>query len=557
MSEQDLTSKSNGKKLLILGLDGGTFDLVRPWAEQGHLPTLKRLLDEGVSCDLNSTFPPVTSPAWPSFMTGMNPGKHGVFDFIRPKGTDYDMVNATSIQQPTVWARFARAGTKVGMVNIPVTYPPQKLENSFIISGLLSPHSGTISHPANLIKKYEGRLGPYRIAPAVQYSRGREDEYIDDIYDLVRVRGKWSLELLENEPWDVFMVVFGETDIGSHALWRFADETHPQHDPDAPDHIKNGLRNLYALVDEQMGKLIEAAGEDTTVLVMSDHGFGPLHYTVNLNLLLMQSGLMQLKRKPLTQIKAWLFKNGISPQTIYQFAEKLGVHNIAARVSKKQRNAVFRRFLSYEDVDWSRTVAFSMGHVGQIYINTRGRWPHGCVEPGYEEYEVREKVIEALNGMRHPETGEPIVERIILGSEEYSGPYADRGPDIQLIMDGYRCISFPLFATTPKLYTEQIRGDSGNHRREGMFIASGPGIKRGEIRETANILDVAPTMMYLMGQPVPVEMDGQVLTDILEKPGEVTYAETAGADIDPETGLSTEEAEEVKDRLRGLGYLED
>ena len=448
---------SNEQKILIIGLDGGTFDVVRPWAEAGYLPNLKRLMDEGVSRDLASTFPPVTSPAWPSFMTGMNSGKHGVFDFIRPRGTSYEMVNATSIQQPTLWDRLAAAGRHVGVINVPVTYPAKQLPGGWMITGLLSPKTGTISAPDDLIKRYEPELGPYRIAPDMQYARGLEEEYATELIDVVETRGRYGEALLNNEPWDVAMLVFGSTDIGSHALWRFMDESHPQHDPDAPEQVKNALRRVYEAVDAEIGRLLDAVPADTTVIVMSDHGFGPLHYTVNLNLLLMDAGLMHLKNAPITRLKAWLFRRGITPKTIYRMLEKVNLHHLAARVSKERRNAVVSQFLSYNDVDWARTKAFSMGHVGQIYINNKDVHPQGSVEPGHEVWEVQQAVLDALNTLRHPITGEKIVDRVVLREQEFTGPHAASGPDIQLIIDGYRCISFPLFATTPELFTEQIR----------------------------------------------------------------------------------------------------
>jgi len=541
--------------VIIVGIDGGVFSLIRPWAAQGYLPNLKRLLDEGVSGDLLSTFPPVTSPAWPSFMTGMNPGLHGVFDFIRPKGGDYDMVNFTSIRQPTLWDWLASAGKRVGVINVPVTFPPPAV-NGFLISGLLSPRHGKICYPADLIGRYEPSLGPYRIAPDVQYKRGEEDLFLADLLDLEETHGRYALALMENEPWDVLMVVFGATDVASHAMWHFADPSHPAHEPDAPESIKNGLRNIYALVDAQIGRLVRAAPPNTTLIVMSDHGFGPLHYTVNLNVLLMQKGLMYLKRTPVTRLKTRLFQSGFSAKAVYAALEKIGLHHLASRVSKKQRNAIVSKFLSYDDVDWSRTKAFSMGHVGQIYINTKDIQPYGSVAPGAEEETVRQEVIAALADLRHPTTGEPIVDRIILREEAFIGPYAEQGPAIQVILDAYRCISFPLFATSPELFTRQIRGDSGCHRLEGVFIAGGPGVRQGVMRPPAHITDVAPTVMYLLGLPVASEMSGRPLCDILTAPHEVTYTDSSSRAPAPEAGLSASEEEEIEERLRSLGYLE-
>jgi predicted AlkP superfamily phosphohydrolase/phosphomutase len=486
----------------------------------------------------------------------MNPGKHGVFDFIRPHGTTFDMVNSTSIRQPTLWQRLDAAGLRVGVMNVPVTYPPKPLKNGWMITGLLSPRAAKICTPDDLIRRYEKEIGPYRISPNVQYTQGREDEFIDDLMDLVETRGRWTVHLMQHEPWDVMMTVYGSTDIGSHALWRFYDPTHPQHPANAPEHHKTALRDLYARVDEQIGKMLAVLPDDTAVLVMSDHGFGPLHYSVNLNLMLMKAGLMKLKRTPLTRLKTWLFWRGITPKSVYQLLEKLGVNNLAMRVSKKQRNAVVGKFLSYEDVDWENTKAFSMGHVGQIYVNTEGRHPQGSVEPGMEEVEVREQIVQALYELRHPQTGQPIVSRIIRKEEEFSGPFALNAPDIQVVLDDYNMISFPLFGAAAELFTGQIRGDSGCHRSEGVFIASGPVIRQHITDPAAHITDVAPTVLYLLGMPIPAEIDGKALTDIMETPHELTIAEADEQALSAETGLTAAQTAEIEERLRSLGYLE-
>ena len=169
---------------------------------------------------------------------------------------------------------------------------------------------------------------------------------------------------------------------------------------------------------------------------------------------------------------------------------------MTTKVSRKQRNAVVGKFLSYEDVDWERTQAYSMGHVGQIYVNTKGLHPNGSVEPGGEVAEVREKIVEALDTLRHPLTGKPIVDKIVTREGEFNGEFAEQGPDIQVVLDGYNCIAFPLFASSPELFTQQIRGDSGCHRSEGIFIASGAGIKKNVQIERAHIMDLAPTAMH-------------------------------------------------------------
>jgi predicted AlkP superfamily phosphohydrolase/phosphomutase len=221
------------------------------------------------------------------------------------------------------------------------------------------------------------------------------------------------------------------------------------------------------------------------------------------------------------------------------------------RVSKKARNEVVDRFLGFDDVDWSRTLAYSMGHVGQVYINLKGREPQGIIEPG-DYIAVRERVIGVLSNLRSP-SGEPMVERIIPREKAASGPYLDRAPDLHVIMDGYRTIAFPLFATDGKIITQQIRRDSGCHRLHGAFIARGPGVAHGEIKG-ARIIDLAPTILHLMHVPVPDDMDGRVLTEalVMHKPIETQAAVPSSQ---AQEDLTAEEAAEVEERLRALGYL--
>jgi predicted AlkP superfamily phosphohydrolase/phosphomutase len=537
-------------KLLIIGFDGATFDLIRPWAAAGHLPNLARLMDNGVHGDLLSTLPPVTSPAWPTFMTGCNPGKHGVFDFIQPHGENFTLVNATRIRQPTIWKRLSDAGYRVGVMNVPVTYPPSPL-NGFIISGLLSPRTGQISQPADLIQRYEGELGAYRVAPTVQYRPGLEAEFVADLYDLIHTRGRWAQHLMRHEAPDVMMVHFISMDIMKHALWRFMDHNHPRYEASPYEHA---IRDGYKLVDEYSGLLMEMLPDDASTIVMSDHGFGPLLNMVNLNIFFMEKGLMKLKKDPWTQLKALAFRWGITPSAAYQLIVKIGLQNITARVSKQTRNGVISRFLSFDSVDWQRTVAYSMGHVGQVYLNMAGREPHGIVQP-HEYEQTRQRVIDAL-GELSADNGRPILSRVIVGEEAYHGPYSAKGPDLHLVLDDYNMIACPLFATEGKVITSQIRGDSGCHRGEGIFLAQGPGIKSGVQLPANHIRDLAPTIMHLLGEPVPRIMDGRVLSEIYAVPRPVKFNEQDSGDgVVPEQDYSFDEAAQVEERLRGLGYL--
>ena len=548
-------------KQLIFGLDGATFDLIRPWVAQGDLPNLGRLIQEGVSGDLASTLPPVTSPAWPSFMTGMNPGKHGVFDFIRPNAGDFTLVNATFIHAPTIWQIMSDAGLRVGAMNVPVTYPPQPI-NGFMIAGMLSPTGGEITCPPGLLSPYEAELGPYRVALRVQYKEGNEETFLKDALDLIETRGRYALRLMTDQPWDAFMVHFITLDNLQHAFWKFIDPTHPRYHPDMAKKYGEGLLQAYQCIDTQMGQLVKRAQEldgAVNVIVMSDHGFGPLHYIVNLNVHFYRQGLLRLKRHPWTQLKALLFRAGFSPAGVYHVLEKLGLQNVVARVSKQSRNRVVSNFLSFADVDWNQTVAYSMGHVGQVYLNRRDREPHGIVGDGAQYKAVRERVVSALRQITRPETGEPLLDEVIYGSDVTHGPYAREAPDLHLIFDGYHCIAFPLFATSNQVITRQIRGDSGCHRSNGIFIGYGPGFCKNERVNGSRIIDLAPTILHLADLSVPGNMDGQVLTQALRPEflaqHPVRVVETQDGKDGEETALSEEDTNEIEERLRALGYL--
>ncbi len=556
--------------ILVVGLDGATLDLIRPWAEAGYLPNLARLIESGASGELESTLPPVTSPAWPSFMTGKHPDRHGVFDFIRPnlgaahlRAGAFDMVNASQIDGRTVWEYLSDAGLRVGVLNVPVTYPPRKV-NGYLVPGLLSPDQGKTTYPPDFLKPYEAELGPYRLTPRVSYKPGNEDDFIADVFDLIETQARYVLRLARDYPTDFLMVHFLATDVAQHALWKHQDATHPYHRPDEAARYGTALRDIYARLDKAVGQLIEQLPADTTVIVMSDHGFGPLHRIVNLNNFFIERGLMALKRAPWVQARAWAFRRGLTPAAIWRVIERAGLQDMVWRVSKKARNEVVSKFLSFEDVDWSRTLAYSIGHVGQVYLNVQGREPHGIIAP--QDYvSVREQVMVALRELRDPGTGRPLVERIIPREQSAGeparepGPYLERGPDLHVVMEDYRTIAFPLFAADGKIVTQQIRGDSGGHRRHGVFIACGPEVRRGPAVVGARIVDLAPTILHLMGVPVPDDMDGRVLEDILT--GEfaarrqVVRQAAAWVDSSP-VDFSDDEQVEVEERLRALGYLD-
>ena len=543
-------------KVLILGLDGATLDLIRPWAEQGKLPTLSRLMSQGTWGPLESTLPPMTSPAWPSFATGKVPAKHGVFDFVSAHSGTFNIVNATAIKAPTLWDILSAHGKRVGVINVPVTYPPHPV-NGFLVSGLLSPSAAQVTYPADLFQRYtQGEADRYRVMPSIQYTPGNEQPFLRDLESLIDTRTRFADRMMR-EPWDFMMVHFLATDLVQHALWRHMDPDHPGHSTGNPH--QDAILRIFQRVDRAIDTLLRHVDDETTVIVMSDHGFGPLHGVVNLNMLLWKRGLLHLKKTPLAQLRAAMFRLGITPKLAYSLLAHLHLQNIVARVAKSTRNAVYNKFLSFKDIDWSRTIAYSLGHMGQIYINVKGRERHGIVEQGADYDRAVDQVIAALRTLTTPE-GRPLLDRVIRSSELSGGAYAEEGPDLHLVLDDYRYISCPLFATDSHVISKQIRGDSGSHRQHGLFIAAGPHFRPDMRLDGARIIDLAPTTLQLMGCPIPQDMDGRVIIGppSPEQLQEHSLPLQAGIDYTaPATlTLSGREEAELEQRLRGLGYLD-
>jgi predicted AlkP superfamily phosphohydrolase/phosphomutase len=227
----------------------------------------------------------------------------------------------------------------------------------------------------------------------------------------------------------------------------------------------------------------------------------------------------------------------------------------ASKATRLARFGGRERLLSFADVDWGRTLAYARGHMGQVYLNVQGREPQGMV-PLAEYASARDRVVALLKTLHDPADGRALVDAIIPREEAASGPYAHAGPDLHVMMDGYRALAYPLFAADGRIVTQQPWGDSGSHRREGILIASGPTIRHGRIH-AARLEDLAPTILHLLGVPVVDDMDGRVLTSIFtdtfqQQP--VVYQPPLKSG-DASIELTSAMQATLEERLRTLGYL--
>ncbi|MCJ7666684.1 MAG: alkaline phosphatase family protein, partial [Anaerolineae bacterium] len=432
------------RKVLVIGLDGATFDLLAPWIEMGRLPTLARLIEEGVSGALESTSPPISSAAWVSFATGKNPGKHGVVDFVHPEENGYRVTIVSSKKRGSkaLWNLVSEAGGQVGVVGVPVTYPPEEV-NGFMISDFLTPSSKSdYTYPLSLRQELDEKLGGFQLLPSEKYrSTSSTDRFIEDMIVDIEKRTE-AVVYLMGKPWDLFACVFWSPDMMQHEVWRLLDKSHPQHDPAAAQAYGDKIIAFYERLDDCVRRILDEVGEEVTVVVMSDHGFGPTHNFFLVNTWLQKIGLLRLKRGPLALAKYLMFKVGFTPLNAFRIAKALRL-GFLRRWFRFQRGGrlMKRLFLSFSDVDWSQTKAFAVGSFGQIYINLAGRRRQGIVQP--EEYEeVREEIIEKALEICDPYSGEPVVERAYRREELYFGDYLERMPDIILVPRRYEYMAF-------------------------------------------------------------------------------------------------------------------
>jgi len=558
------------KKVLFIGLDGATFDVLDPLMDRGLMPRLKEFIGEGVRGPLETTIPPITPTAWVSWMTGKNPGKHGVFEFLlRRKGSGAlpdSPVNSRSLDGLPFWDLLGQMGKQAIVTNVPCTYPPTMV-NGVMISDFLTPRGRRdFTYPESLIQEVESRFGPYELYITEVYTPGNVDKILDQLFTELEYKTNVNRYLMEQYGWDVFATHYWGTDRFQHELWHLLDETHPFFDRREHDAHIGRIHEYWRAVDSTLGKLFDDVGDDATVYLGSDHGFGPIEKFLCFNVWLIDEGLLVLKRDAMTLFKRGLFRLGLTPDLAYRSAMKMGLAHLRLSVGVTNRSKLMKLanllMLSLQDVDWSRTVAFSKGNYGQIFINLRGRDEHGVVEPGAEYERVMKQVIDKLRALVDPESRQALIGPVWRREDLYSGPHIDEAPDIQFLPSDMTNKPLGTLDLTSNKFITPVYGNSGDHRMHGVLLGRGPELRRGTRIEGARIIDYAPTILHSFGVEVPSDMDGRVLEEIFTDEylaqNPVRVSETISPEYDAgdrSPAMTEEESEEIRARLRGLGYL--
>lgn len=562
----------------MIGIDGGTFDVILPMIARGRLPHIARLMEEGVWNTLSSTYPPITIPAWPAMVTGVNPGKMGVSFFLKNlhNYANNEIVTVHDIRAKSLWHYLNEAGKKTLIINIPYLFPPQSVDGAMVsYLNMRGAQDRIETFPPELVNELrevlkldymmEKRKGFNYISEFRRFHGDlHKDFWLTKLIDFHRIAVDFLRQgttyLMDKYDWDFLMVVFNSTDFLQHRLWGLVDQENPAHDKALAKKYSEGIYNCYEEIDRAIGDIVARCSNGENVLIVSDHGFASLHKTFYINKWLADKDLLSLKGQSPYYIS---FKR----VPIYRILSKLYLSKfiwfLPERIKDFRIPCIYRKARNTDElIDWQRTKVYSNSYA--LNINLLGREPHGIV-PENEYWSTVDHVKKELASLHDDETGKPIIDKVFEKTEIYTGPYVDQANDIHFFFNP------PVYRVSTELFSdcvlERISKESkltGTHHSalNGIFIMRGPGVRKAASPSSPHIMDVTPTILYLSGIPVPDELDGRVLSEIFDD----TFLEGNPISFTEETpfldemgeeprGMSKEEQGKLKEMLEGLGYL--
>ncbi|MFP6609708.1 MAG: alkaline phosphatase family protein [Deltaproteobacteria bacterium] len=556
--------------ILVVGWDGACFDLVDPWLARGELPCLGRLLGSGARRELNSTRPASTFPAWTSFMTAAGPGRHGIVDFTVPSdGYGLRFVNASYRSLPTIWRLASDAGLRVGVYGFPATYPAEEL-NGIQVCGFDTPLGSSQapgwSYPPGLAGQLRARYGDLAVSGPAQsrIGPGWHDQALAAMKSDIAVRGCIVADLIGEGSYDIFAVHFMESDTVAHHFWQFADKSSPRH---VAGGLADGLLEVYRALDRELGRLVKAAGPDTTVVLLSDHGSGPTgDRGIAWNSWLAGRGWLGFDDGPQARLRA-------AGAGMLRRAALAGLPGgLQAKLFGRARAGVgaveaSRRFTC---IDWRCTRAYSeeLSYHPSIRLNIAGREPCGVV-PAAGRDRVIAELTEDLLAMRDPVDDGPVVLAADARECIYDGPYVELMPDLLLTLrepDGASYACLPSRGGRERAAVRRMRPDEmtgargtsmpGSHRATGMLAVSGPPVRAGSY-PAAELSGAGATVLALAGLGTARGMDGRPLADMLDpdllaRPPDEPVSPVPASGPTP---YGDREEAAVAERLRNLGYI--
>jgi predicted AlkP superfamily phosphohydrolase/phosphomutase len=560
-----MAAESERPKVVVIGLDGGTFDILQPLLQAGHMPHLQQLLASGSWGSLHSTLPPFTATAWSSFITGVNPGRHGVLSFTKRDSYNYDLlgqhfVDATQLGR-SLWEIMSDYGRRVAVVNVPLTYPVRPV-NGLMVSGMLTPPDARqFTYPPELVHT----LGAdYMIDVDFTWDGDKfrlhdlppKEAMMAQIRHMTEVRGQVCERLMADEQWDFFMVVFTGTDRLFHFFWDDLAKMLNQR----PSPFEEAILSYFQELDAIIGRLLARIDNETTVFVISDHGFGAAPtQRFYLNVWLEQLGLLRRRSvEKILDLEHWRVVVGRN-QRLKQLLRKV----LPQYIQDKSKNLA--ESVSSEIIHWSQTQAYGVPlyfHVCGVDINLAGERREGMVEESSEYELLREHIISEAKKLVNPVTGLPVVQIAARREELFEGDYVKEFPHVILVADPDYVGAFSL-AGTALIEPHPRPMRPGEHRDDGIFVAAGPQLRCQGQLSGLKLLDVPATIMYAMQLPIPAHFDGRVISELFDRQllaaHPPRYADDWLEGSGPGRALpeySDEDEAAIKRRLRSLGYLE-
>lgn len=523
------------KKLIVIGIDGGTYDVIDPLIEMGAMPTMKELKRGSAHGILKSVIPPVTGPAWTALATGYSPWRSGAYAFLKAhKNTwDFSPISSRDLQNKAFWDLLAHNGFRVGIWNYPTLYPVYPI-NGFMISGILGADKSNITYPDSLRAELSQVTGDYQIY--VKYSGGKyknnENKFIKRIDKLLDQNRKVLQFLLMEKKWDIFVGVISASDFIQHYLWKHWDPSHPQHCAGSEKYKEEFIR-LWREIDGLIADVLKFKDKDTYLLLTSDHGFGPVSQTFYINNWLEENGFLIRNRNfVFRNFKARVLSKGASVLRMIDSAFGTQCLN----ESKRFVNPVSRRYFDSFDMEKSSAVCTRLSRaVEGIYVLDESR-----------KMELIEKLQSAVD-----ENGGPLNIKVLTRQEVYKGKFPEDAPDFFITVDDFNgWILTDIKSSRPSFCHEADSERSGGHRMEGMYLFNGPDVKTTQ--ENLSLLDIAPTILYALDQLVPSNVNGKVRTELFNTEKSVRFTDkTTDGKCLPETGVDVE----IENTLKNLGYM--
>ncbi len=530
-------------KALIIGLDGATWEIFDDSLLENHMPNLNRLKKCGYWGILRSTYPPLTSAAWTSCITGCQPYKHGVVGFLNffSENNSVPASSAASCRVPTLWEHLSSQGYRVASINVPWTYPCRKV-NGVMVAGYGVPGMDVeFTWPPEFGRELLAKIPDYEVIADWDEPKGPYDSQLLD-KNLRNVEHRFTQRVeaaqlaYDRFSPDVMMVQFQNTDRVEHRIFEFVSARTRDRYPH-----RDRIYEMFEKLDDCIGRILKlAGGENCSIMVVSDHGLCKTRGLIRPNALLYKWGY--LKSKP------WL---GRLVHRIRGKLEKSGIlKNPSPTVEQRK------------PVDWkkSRAMVMSPAMMAYVYLNVKGRNKNGCISPG-QEYDLAIKDLrEKFSNVRHPVTKEPLFEFVGTPAELYGieNPPNEILGDLALVPKyGYQA----LHGASRKADAVKILNDDsvvGTHCYEGIYIFKGPNIRKSQGPQ-AHITDVAPTLMGLLGAKIPPYMDGEVVKNAFLRDIEVKYqsgSKEPPARIQEIKKLTKKEDMEITKRLSDLGYMD-